>query len=51
MDCTRARTELGWEPRHTSVEALKEFFEGLQAGAGMDTPPLAARSTAGHARP
>ncbi|MFJ4865319.1 NAD-dependent epimerase/dehydratase family protein [Streptomyces sp. NPDC088748] len=51
MDCTRARTELGWEPRHTSVEALKEFFEGLQAGAGMDTPPLAAHSTAGHARP
>ncbi|MEU8943313.1 NAD-dependent epimerase/dehydratase family protein [Streptomyces goshikiensis] len=42
MDCTRARTKLGWQPRHTSVEALREFFAGLQAGAGMDTPPLAA---------
>ncbi|MFB6510396.1 NAD-dependent epimerase/dehydratase family protein [Streptomyces virginiae] len=51
MNCTRARTELGWKPQHTAVEALEEFFAGLQAGAGMDTPPLAAHGTAAHARP
>lgn len=42
----RAHGELGWEPRYTSVEALQEFFAGLRAGAGMDTPPLAAHGTA-----
>ncbi|HWB71997.1 MAG TPA: SDR family oxidoreductase [Egibacteraceae bacterium] len=40
MDTTRARTELGWEPAHSSLEAIQEFLEGLQEGAGMDTPPL-----------
>ncbi|MFF3728542.1 NAD-dependent epimerase/dehydratase family protein [Streptomyces erythrochromogenes] len=46
MDCARAHRELGWEPRYTSVEALQEFFAGLQAGTGMDTPPLAGHGTA-----
>jgi UDP-glucose 4-epimerase len=41
MDCTRAREELGWRPRHTSVEALRELLEGIREGAGIDTPPLA----------
>ncbi|HEX2031750.1 MAG TPA: NAD-dependent epimerase/dehydratase family protein [Actinomycetota bacterium] len=45
MDITRARTELGWTPRHSSLEAIGEFLEGLRVGAGMDTPPL--RSDAG----
>jgi nucleoside-diphosphate-sugar epimerase len=40
MDVTRARTELGWSPRHSSVEALREMLEGLQQSAGMATPPL-----------
>lgn len=40
MDVSRARTELGWSARHTSVEALGEFLDGLQRGAGMSTPPL-----------
>ncbi|REE99828.1 NAD-dependent epimerase/dehydratase family protein [Thermomonospora umbrina] len=40
MDCGRARRELGWTPRLTSLDALREFLEGLRAGAGMDTPPL-----------
>ncbi|MFF1409460.1 NAD-dependent epimerase/dehydratase family protein [Streptomyces sp. NPDC058289] len=42
MDCTRAREELEWEPRRTSVEAFEEFLSGLRDGAGMDTAPLAA---------
>ncbi|WP_067803487.1 NAD-dependent epimerase/dehydratase family protein [Actinomadura formosensis] len=41
MDTARARTELGWTPRHTAREAFTEFLEGLRAGAGRDTPPLA----------
>jgi UDP-glucose 4-epimerase len=40
MDTTRARTELGWWPQHSSLDAMREFLEGLRAGAGMDTPPL-----------
>lgn len=42
MDCARAHKELDWQPSHTAVEALQEFFAGLRDGAGMDTPPLAA---------
>jgi UDP-glucose 4-epimerase len=40
MDLTRARTELGWRPEHTSTEALLELLEGIREGAGADTPPL-----------
>jgi UDP-glucose 4-epimerase len=41
MDTGRARTELGWYPQYTSRQALEEFLAGVQAGAGMATPPLA----------
>lgn len=41
MDVSRARDELGWTPRRTSREAVEEFLEGLRAGSGHDTPPLA----------
>ena len=40
MDTTRARTELGWQPRHSSSEALLDLLEGIRHGAGLDTPPL-----------
>jgi UDP-glucose 4-epimerase len=40
MDTTRARTELGWEPKRTSTEALLDLLAGLREGAGLDTPPL-----------
>lgn len=40
MDTTRARTELGWEPRKSSGEALLELLDGLSSGAGGPTPPL-----------
>ncbi len=42
MDTTRARAELGWTPRHDSLQAVHEIVEGLGAGAGMATPPLSA---------
>ncbi|MGW0802263.1 NAD-dependent epimerase/dehydratase family protein [Nonomuraea sp. NPDC002799] len=41
MKVERAREVLGWTPRHSSWEALRELFDGLHDGAGMDTPPLA----------
>jgi UDP-glucose 4-epimerase len=41
MDSTRARTELGWSPRHTAREAVEEFLRGLRHGAGLPTAPLA----------
>ncbi|MDQ3957150.1 MAG: NAD-dependent epimerase/dehydratase family protein [Actinomycetota bacterium] len=40
MDTTRARTELGWNPRFDAGDAILELLEGLRDGAGMDTPPL-----------
>lgn len=40
MDVTRARTELEWNPRYSSVDAIQAFLEGLRETAGMDTPPL-----------
>jgi UDP-glucose 4-epimerase len=41
MSTARARTELGWQPRHSATDTLAEFLAGLRDGAGMDTPPLA----------
>ncbi|MEU1462417.1 SDR family oxidoreductase [Streptomyces sp. NPDC005727] len=43
MDSSRARTELGWRPRHTAEEVLREFLDGLQQGAGMETEPMRGR--------
>jgi UDP-glucose 4-epimerase len=40
MDVTRARTELGWAPRHGAGDALLELLEGMREGAGAPTPPL-----------
>jgi len=40
LDTTRARSELGWEPQRTSVEALHDLLRGLQEGDGIETPPL-----------
>jgi UDP-glucose 4-epimerase len=49
MDTTRARTELGWEPRRGADEALRELLAGMRERAGLDTPPLA-RGTSGPLR-
>jgi nucleoside-diphosphate-sugar epimerase len=40
MDSTRARNELGWQPTHTSIEALKELIDGMRNGQDYATPPL-----------
>ncbi|MFG1704930.1 NAD-dependent epimerase/dehydratase family protein [Nonomuraea sp. M3C6] len=41
MKTDRARDVLGWTPRHSAWEAMREMFDGLHDGAGMDTAPLA----------
>ncbi|MGW1952752.1 SDR family oxidoreductase [Streptomyces sp. NPDC001920] len=43
MDCTRARTELGWRPERTAPEVLEEFLQGMQRGEGAATEPLRGR--------
>ncbi|WFB06069.1 NAD-dependent epimerase/dehydratase family protein [Streptomyces sp. LX-29] len=42
MDTGRARDELGWQPEHSSVEALRDLLAGLRESAAVDTPPLVA---------
>ncbi|MBV9915531.1 MAG: NAD-dependent epimerase/dehydratase family protein [Solirubrobacterales bacterium] len=49
MDTTRARRELGWEPKHSSLEALSELIDGMRSASDLDTPPLAS-STSGPLR-
>ena len=40
MDVSRARSELGWSPQHSSSAALLDLLEGIREGAGLETPPL-----------
>jgi UDP-glucose 4-epimerase len=42
MDCSRAERELGWHPRHSAADALRDLLAGMREGAGLDTPPLEA---------
>jgi UDP-glucose 4-epimerase len=49
MDTTRARTELGWEPRFSATQALAELLDGMRDNADFPTPPLAG-GTGGPAR-
>ena len=40
MDTTRAREELGWEPRHSSLQAIRDVLSGIADAEGEPTPPL-----------
>jgi UDP-glucose 4-epimerase len=42
MDITRAHRQLGWQPEHSSTDALRDLLAGMREGAGLDTPPLEA---------
>lgn len=46
MSSARAGAELGWEPRHSGVDALEELLAGMREGHGASTPPLEADSAA-----
>ena len=40
LDTGRARSELGWEPRFSGLDAIRAVVEGLQQRSGLPTPPL-----------
>ena len=40
MDTTRAREVLGWAPRRSSIEAIREVLSGIADAEGEPTPPL-----------
>ncbi|HLR95634.1 MAG TPA: NAD-dependent epimerase/dehydratase family protein [Jiangellaceae bacterium] len=40
MDDSRARRDLGWSPRYTAADTLREFLQGLYDGSGAATAPL-----------
>jgi nucleoside-diphosphate-sugar epimerase len=40
LHATKARQELGWIPRHSGVDAIREMLHGVADGAGFPTPPL-----------
>jgi nucleoside-diphosphate-sugar epimerase len=42
MDVSRARELLGWSPRHSATDALRDLLAGMREGSGLDTPPLEA---------
>jgi UDP-glucose 4-epimerase len=44
LDWSRARAELGWEPRRSAEEALTDVMEGMRDDAGLPTPPLERRA-------
>jgi UDP-glucose 4-epimerase len=49
IDSARARSELGWAPRHRSTDALAELIDGMRSGSDYPTPPLT-RGTSGPLR-
>jgi UDP-glucose 4-epimerase len=49
LDSSRARDELGWQPKRAATDAMAELIEGMRLGTDDRTPPLAA-STSGPAR-
>ena len=47
LDTSRAADVLGWKPKWSGVQALREMVEGLADGAGGSTEPLAPDSLSG----
>lgn len=40
MDTRRAREELGWSPRRSSIDAIRAVLQGMADADGEPTPPL-----------
>lgn len=40
MDTSRAREQLGWEPKVSSLQALEDLLAGMRHAEGGPTPPL-----------
>jgi UDP-glucose 4-epimerase len=47
LDTSRANTDLGWEPRISSTQAMREVLIGMADGSGGATPTLTADSAHG----
>ena len=45
LDASRIRAELGWQPRYSGADALREVMEAMAEGEGGPTPPLHATGT------
>jgi UDP-glucose 4-epimerase len=50
LDTARAQAELGWRPRTSSLDALRDALGGMAEGAGEPTPPLAGDSASRRCR-
>src|SRR5699024_10082662 len=46
MDTTRAKTELGWQPSVSGVEALGELIDAMSSGEGRSSAPMRPRGSA-----
>jgi nucleoside-diphosphate-sugar epimerase len=44
MSTARAREQLGWVPRHSAYDAVRELLAGMAQPAGAPTPPLEAHA-------
>jgi len=44
LDTKRVRSDLGWEPRFTSKQALLDLMSGIRTNYGIDTPPMHPRA-------
>ena len=44
LDNARSKAELGWNPRTTAKDAMREAIAGMQHSAGSDSPVLRRRS-------
>ena len=40
MSTARAELDLGWQPRHSAMDALEAVLSGMPAKAGSELPPL-----------
>jgi glutathione-regulated potassium-efflux system ancillary protein KefC len=40
MSGREALEALGWEPHHSSIEAIRDVLSGIAEAAGEPTPPL-----------
>jgi UDP-glucose 4-epimerase len=43
LNTDRLRDELGWQPQHSSADALRDLLEGMSEHAGTRSAPLRAR--------
>ncbi|MBD0292898.1 MAG: NAD-dependent epimerase/dehydratase family protein [Jiangellaceae bacterium] len=47
LDASRIRAELGWQPRRSGLDALREVVQAMADGAGGPTPPLHSATSTG----